>query len=122
MPNVVFQIKVFVIQPVRIIQLERRLLETAAKVRRRVQAIGYVLQDFLVPHQPAWRTALITQPETADHHRLVWCLKVEEVGIHWGQLFHGRRPQYQLGVSTAIQATAAHNGIEHQTKLHIRCR
>ena len=39
-------------------------------------------------NQPTWRAALITQPEAPNHHGLIGSLKVKEVRVHRGELFH----------------------------------
>ena len=93
MTNVILQIEILIIQPVRIVQLERCLFQPATEERGGIQSVRNVLQDFLMSNQPTWRAALITQPETTNHHGLIGRLKVKEVRVHRGELFHFRNPR-----------------------------
>ena len=93
MAHMVLDIEILILQPVGVIQLERRLFQTAAEVGGSVQPVVDVLQDILVPHQTTGRGALVAEPEAADHHRLVGGFKIEEVRIHRCQLFHRRCPR-----------------------------
>ena len=93
MADVIFQIEIFILQPIGIIQLERRMLETATEIGRRVQPVRNVLQNFLVADNSVRRSALITEPEAANHHRLIGSFEIEEMGIHGCKLLHCSGPR-----------------------------
>ena len=74
-------------------KLDRSLLEAAAEVGGGIQAIGDVLENLLVADNTVRRSALITEPEAANHHRLIGSFEIEEMGIHGCKLLHCSGPR-----------------------------
>ena len=95
-PHMVLKVKIFVLDPVRVRQLQRHAHYLAAKNRRAVQATLDMRQDAFEAHFATRCRGLVVNLEDG-HIRVRMCgVGVKKAGFVTGELAHARFPKTQV--------------------------
>ena len=105
--DVELEVEVRILDPVRVVEVERHPHEPLAEHAGLVQPLVDVLEDALERHRPAGRGGRVVDRDPAARHVRPRRLGVEERSIHPCELLHGDHSPKRRGTGTAGIAAAA---------------